>query len=238
MFETWCRSRGAVPLPATPLLVAAYLAERAETAKSATVRVAAAAIGWAHRARGVDDPTPAASVRAVLADHIARQKASRDAAPRQAAPLSLESAVMLLALAPRPRRTGRGLESPRVAAARGLEDGAIVSLAFCGGLRRSEIAALRWQDVADTDRPGQLQVRVRAAGTNARAAREACRLLVGRFAEAVGALRAARTPAAADRVVPLSAVQINRRLQALAELAGLDGISSDSVRRRGVHAAS
>ena len=52
------------------------------------------------------------------------------------------------------------------AAARGLEDGAIVALAFCAGLRRSEIAALRWRDVAATERPGQLMVRVRASKTN------------------------------------------------------------------------
>ena len=146
-FEAWCRARGAAALPAAPVLVAAYLTERAETARISTVRVAAAAIGAAHRARGAADPTAAASVRAVVAG-IARQHAARpDAAPRQAAPFSLESAVLLLALAQQPRRTGRGVESARVAAARGLEDGAIVSLAFCAGLRRSEIAALRWQDV-------------------------------------------------------------------------------------------
>ncbi len=230
-FESWCRTRGTVPLPAAPLIVAAYLAERADTTKTATVRVVAAAIGSAHRACGLADPTAAASVRAVVAG-IPGQHASRpDAAPRQAAPLSLESAVRLLALAPRPRRTGRGLESPRVAAARGLEDGAIVSLAFCAGLRRSEIAALHWPDVADTDRRGQLRVRVRASRTNPKAVREDYRLLVGGFAGAVDALRGARAPAAADRVIPLSAGQINRRLQTLAELAGLSGVSSDSVRR-------
>ena len=107
--------------------------------------MAAAAIGAAHRARGADDPTATVSVRAVVAG-IARQHA----ASADAAPLSFESAVMLLVVAQQPRRTGRSVESARVAAARSLEDGAIVSLTFCAGLRRSEIAALRWQDVTDT----------------------------------------------------------------------------------------
>ena len=230
-FEAWCRARGAQALPAAPVLVAAYLTERAQTARTATVRVAAAAIGAAHRARGADDPTAAPGVRAVVAG-IARQHAARpDAAPRQAAPLSLENAVRLLALAPQRRQSGRGVETARAATARGLEDAAIVALAFCAGLRRAEIAALRWQDVAATERPGQLRVHVRASKTNPEGAREDHRLLVGGFAAAVDALRTATAPAAGARVIGLCGRQINRRLQALAERAGLEGVSSHSGRR-------
>ena len=111
----------------------------------------------------------------------------------------------------------RGLGDPAAASSRrawplrrGLEDGAIVSLAFCAGLCRSEIAALCWQDITDTRWRGQLRVRVRASKTNPEAAREDHRLLVGSFAAAVSALRAATVPDGADRVVPLSGVQINR----------------------------
>ncbi len=118
-----------------------------------------------------------------------------------------------------------------MAARRALEDAAIVSLAFCAGLRRSEIAAPRWQDVTAARWRGQLRVRVCASKTNPEAACEDYRLLVGGFAAAVAALRTATVPAAADRVIPLSGVQINRRLQALAELAGLADVSSHSGRR-------
>ena len=77
-----------------------------------------------------------------------RQHAARaDAAPRQAAALSLKRAVVLLALALQPRRTGRSVESARVAEARDLKDSAIVLLSFYASLRRSEMAALRWQAV-------------------------------------------------------------------------------------------
>ena len=230
-FEAWCRARGAQALPAAPALVAAYLTERGETSRASTVRVAAAAIGAVHRARGADDPTGAAGVRAVVAGIARQHAAGPDAAPRRAAPLSFEDAVLLMASAPHPRRTGRGVESARVGARRALEDAAIVSLAFCAGLRRSEIAALCWQDVTPAQWRGQLRVRVRAPKTNPEAARKDYRLLVGGFAAAVATLRTATVPASADRVVPLSGVQINRRLQALAERAGIAGVSSHSGRR-------
>ena len=220
-FAAWCTARGARALPAAPVLVATYLTGRAETARISTV----------HRAGGLEDPA-APGVRAALAG-IARQQAARpDAAPRQAAPLSLAGAAALMALAPWPRRTGRGVESAKVAARRGLEDRAIVALSFCAGLRRSEIAALRWRDVSPAAPwRGQLKVRVRASKTNPEAAREDHRLLVGRFAAAVAALREATDPSPAGRVVPLSPAQINRRIQRLADLAGLDGVSSHSGRR-------
>ncbi len=228
-FAAWCRARGAEALPAAPVLVAAYLTERAETARISTVRVASAAIAAAHRAAGADDPTRAAGVRAVVAG-ISRQQAARpDAAPRQAAALSLESAVQLITLAQQPQRTGRGVEWPE--STRGLEDGAIVALSFCAGLRRSEIAALRWGDVVATERAGQLRVRVRASKTNPDAGREDYRLLVGAFAAAVAALRDAYWPDDDEPVVWLSGRQVNRRIKALAERAGLAGVSSHSGRR-------
>ena len=137
-----------------------------------------------------------------------------------------------MALAGQPRRTGRGIESAKVAGRRGREDRAIVALSFCAGLRRSEIAALRWQDVSPAAPwRGQLKVRVRASKSDPETAREDHRLLVGSFAAAVAALREARAPDAEARVVPLSPAQINRRIKRLATLAGLDGVSSHSGRR-------
>ena len=65
-------------------------------ARISTVRVAAAAIGAAHRARGADDPTALPAVRAVVARIVRQHAAHSEAAPRQAAPLSLESAVLLI----------------------------------------------------------------------------------------------------------------------------------------------
>ena len=55
----------------------------------------------------------------------------------------------MLATCHRPRRRGRGGESDQVAAARGRLDAVIAGLLFMGGLRRSEVSALRWADVED-----------------------------------------------------------------------------------------
>ena len=223
------QTRAGTPVP--PAAVAAYLTTRATAAKVATVRVSAAAIGAAHRAAGHPDPTTAPLVRAVIAG-IARQHAQHaDTAPRPAAALTYDQAVRLMAGAAQPRRSGRGTERSAKAAARGRVDAALVALAFCAGLRRSEITALRWQDVTETAQPGQLRVRVRQSKTNPDGAREDDRLLVQSFAAALTALRAATAPAPPVRVIQLSPSQVNRRLQALAATAGLAGVSSHSGRR-------
>ena len=230
-FAAWAEARGLPPRPAPPAAVAAYLTARASTAKVATVRLSAAAIGAAHRATGHPVPTTAPLVRAVIAG-IARQHAQHpDTAPRQAAALTYDQTVRLMAGATQPRRSGRGTESAALAAGRGLVDAALVALAFCAGLRRSEITALRWQDVTETAQPGQLRVRVRQSKTNPDGARADDRLLVQGFAAALTALRDATAPAATGRVIPLSPSQVNRRLQALAASAGLAGVSSHSGRR-------
>ena len=203
---------------------------RAETARAGTVRVAAAAVRAAHLAAGRPDPTRAPIVRETVTG-IARQHAAHpDAVPRHAAALAYEDVVRLLALAPQPRRTGRGTETVATAAARGRQDAAIVALLFCAGLRRAEVATLRWRDVVPAAVPGRL--RVRASESNQDGRREDWRLLVGAFAAALQDLRANTTRSEDhETVVPLSPRQINRRLQALARCAGLAGVSSHSGRR-------
>ena len=89
----------------------------------------------------------------------------------------------------------------------------------CGpqGPRPSGVSSLVWDDITPTARAGQLRVRVRSSKTNADGRRED--------------LRTATSPAADDRVVPLSPHQVNRRLQVLAAMLGLEGVSSHSGRR-------
>ena len=84
----------------------------------------------------------------------------------QAKPCTADNLAAILATAALPRTNGRGTESDETARARGLEDSAIAALLFQGGLRRSEVAALRWSDVeAATDGNGLL-VTVRTSKTN------------------------------------------------------------------------
>ena len=176
-------------------------------------------------------PTATPIVRAALRG-IARQHAAHpDAAPRQAAALTYDDAIRLMATAERPQPAGRGVESAARAAARARLDAAIVALLFCAGMRRAEVSALRWADVEPTSTAGQLRIRVRQSKTNPTAEREDYRLTVNGFARAIAALRSAADPQPADRVVPLSPGQVNRRVQTLARLAGLDGVSAHSGRR-------
>ena len=95
------------------------------------------------------------------------------------------------------------------------------------GTVRAPVAA----PITPTARAGQLRVRVRASKSNTSGRREDLRLLAGPFARAIDQLRAAVAPVAADRVVPLSSHQVNRRVQILAATLGLEGVSSHSGRR-------
>ena len=203
-FCAWCERRGvADPLDAVAAQVAAYLAERAETRKLATVQASAAAIAAAYRAAGGTDPTETPLVADTLRGIARQHAAAPEAAPRQAAALDYATALDLMRAASRPQRRGRGRETAAAAAARGRRDAAIVALAFCAGLRRSEIAALVWGDITRTARDGQLRVRVRSSKANANGRREDLRLLAGPFARAVEDLRVTTSPDADDRVGPL-----------------------------------
>jgi site-specific recombinase XerD len=67
IFAAWCHARVVEPLPASPDVVAAFLAAEANTgAKAATITRRAAAIRYAHRLAGHEPPTSAETVRAVM----------------------------------------------------------------------------------------------------------------------------------------------------------------------------
>jgi len=66
-FAAWCHARSASPLPAHPGLVAAYLSDLAQAGrKAATVGRRAAAIAHRHKLAGLEPPTNAEGVRAML----------------------------------------------------------------------------------------------------------------------------------------------------------------------------
>jgi hypothetical protein len=66
-FAAWCHARGASPPPAHPGLVAAYLSDLAQAGrKVSTVVRRAAAIAHRHKLAGLEPPTNAEGVRAVL----------------------------------------------------------------------------------------------------------------------------------------------------------------------------
>ena len=94
---------------------------------------------------------------------------------------------------------------------------------FMGGLRRSEVSALEWRDVADaTDGEGVL-ITVRTSKTNQEGDAADVRYLKNGAAKAIRTLRTDRPDAApTDRVIGLSPLQIQRRFTAAARAAGIE----------------
>ena len=128
-------------LPADPLAIAAYLAERVDQgAAAATVRTIRAAIRAGHVDTGADDPTGHDGVRRVL-QGLTRQAAGRGRG--QADPLTADNVAAIMATASIPRRTGRGMESEADAADRGATDRAIVAVLFQGGSRHGWSPTMR-----------------------------------------------------------------------------------------------
>ena len=146
-FQAWTEARGLLTLPASPSLVAAYLAHLAEerNLSVATVRLHKAALAAFHRASGHDDPTDNEGVKRVM-QGIARAKGR---AQKQAKPLTAEALAAVKATARSRRSLGNGnrAESAERASWRGRVDVALLSVLRDGLLRRSEAAALTWADV-------------------------------------------------------------------------------------------
>ena len=140
----------------------------------------------------------------------------------QAPPFGAADLAAVLATCHRPRPRGRGLECDEVATRRGRVDAVIVGLAFMAGMRRSEVSALRWADVADAADGDGILVTVRRSKTNQEGDVNDVRFVKGGVARAIRTLREAMTPKSGDRVVPLSPQMVGLRFTAAARNAGVD----------------
>ena len=208
--------RGAAPVD-DPLL-AVYLGTIFVAGRApATAAVAVAAVRF--RARLAGQPAPAGEATARVLGGFRRTAADRG----QAAPLRADGLAAILATAARPRTDGRGVESPTTAHRRGRLDAVIASLLFMGGLRRSEVAAVRWADVTDARDGDGVLLTVRTSKTNQEGDAADVRYLKNGPAKAIRTLRAADADAApTDRVIGLSPLQIQRRFTAAARAAGIE----------------
>ena len=178
------------------------------------------------RARLADDPTPAGKRTARVLAGYRRTAGNRGRGT--ARPFGAADLAAVLATCHQPRRRGR--ESWEVALERGRRDAVIAGLLFMGGMRRSEVAALRWADVDDAaDGDGAL-VTVRRGKTNQEGETRDVRFVKGAVAGAVRTLRAAASPAPEDRVVPLSPKMVGLRFQAAARAAGVEHVTAHSGR--------
>ncbi len=227
-FRTWAEAEGLESLPSDPVVVAAYLAQRAgEGLSVASLELDRKAIRHYHRKAGLPTPTSSEGVRQTLAG-LRNQAADRGREPRQARALTKERMEAVRSTAHRPRSgpTGR-TESAEVARRRGDMDIAMASVMRDAMLRRSEACELRWGSVQF--RPdGTGRITIRRSKTN----RGSAVLYVGD--EATEALRRIRPVdvARTARVFGLRSGQaISNRLAAMARAAGLgEGFSGHSPR--------
>ena len=215
LFDKWCGEMGLRSLPADPLTVARYLADRAGSGASiATLLLAASAIAKAHEWAKQESPCRDPGVRASL-----KGWGRRLAKPqRQAGALTADVLSVIRLTAPKPRARGRGLETPAQAAQRARFDLALVAVLSDGGLRRSEAAALTWGDVQRWD-DGSGRITVVRSKTDV----EAAGAVVAITPAAMQALEAIRPAGVAseEKVFGLSESQIARRVKGIAKAAGL-----------------
>ena len=208
--------RGAAPVDDASLAV--YLGELFEAGRApATAALAVAAVRF--RATLAGQPAPAGEATARVLGGYRRTAADRGRG--QAAPLRADGLAAILATADRPRTDGRGVEFPTTAQRRGRMDAVIAGLLFMGGLRRSEVAAVRWADVTDARDGDGVLITVRTSKTNQEGDTADVRYLKNGAAKAIRTLRAADA-APTDRVIGLSPLQIQRRFTAAARAAGIE----------------
>ncbi len=150
-FELWCRGRDVAALPADPRAVAVFLAaEAARGCAPPTVNRRLAGIGWAHRRAGHPAPQKtegAAAIAEVLAG--IRRSHARPPARKTAADADVTWAILH-------HITGERLRDHR--------DRALIALGMAAALRRSELAALRVEDLA-RDAQG-LRIRIARSKTD------------------------------------------------------------------------
>ena len=134
----WCRKRDLPPLPGAGVDVAAFLAaERGRGLTPETLKLRRAAIRYLHRAAGCPVPTDDVAVSETLAG-IRRQAARTGYTPKKK--VAATAGILRQILAPIPGDL------------RGLRDRALLLVGFAGALRRSELAAIRVEQLEKTER--------------------------------------------------------------------------------------
>ena len=222
-FEAWAQGRGALAMPASPPLVAAYLAHLAEERRLsvATIRLHKSALAAVHKAAGHHDPTDNEPVKQIMKG-IAR---AHGKAQRQAKPLTAEALAAVKATAGIKRPfggRGNGLESAERAGWRARVDLALLATLRDGLLRRSDI---------EFREDGTALITLRRSKTDQEA--EGVILYVGReAAQALLAIRPAAEPLDQKAsVFGMTARHIGNRIKAAAMAAGLgEGFTGHSGR--------
>jgi len=138
-FQNWCWERALEPLPASPEVVATYLASLARAGRAdSTVTRHLAAITWQHRHAGLPPPS-ARDTHQLIADTLSGIRREQRARPtRKKAAIGAKDLAGMIAKAD-------GLNT------RAVRDRAILALGLAAALRRSELVALQLADIQLVD---------------------------------------------------------------------------------------
>ena len=207
--------------------LAAYLAELHDQGRApSSASPAVAAVRF--RARLAGEPSPARERTARILGGYRRTASDRGRGLRRG--FGAADLAAVLATCHRPRRRGRGVESDPVARKRGRLDAVIAGLLFMAGMRRSEVSALRWADVAEVAAGDGMLVTVRRGKTNPEGGTTDVRFVKGGVARAIRTLRAAASSGPEDRVGPLSPKMVGLRFQPAGRAAGVEHVTAHSGR--------
>lgn len=142
IFEAWCQAESRTVLPATAETVALFVEAQSKSAKPATVSRRRAAIGKIHRLLKLESPVRDEEVN-LATRRVFRQKGRRQ---KQALGLTAPLKAKLIAACP--------------ADLRGLRDRALITTGYDTLCRRSELVALRVEDIElGADGSGTILVR-------------------------------------------------------------------------------
>ncbi len=225
-FIAWALINGVQALPAEPVQVAAYLAERIEENghKPATLRTAAAAIAFVHKSAGLNDPCASPEVKRTLRG--ATRKAGMSQKQAEALTVEMLEVIRSTVYNPRPGRGGR-LESRQSAMCRGNLDIALISVMRDAMLRVSEAAGLTWSDI-EMEHDGTGRLLIRRSKTDSEGLGSVAFVSAPTMA-ALGLIRKGK--ADSESVFELRPNQISTRIKRAAQDAGLgDSFSGHSPR--------
>jgi site-specific recombinase XerD len=133
-FREWCEAHQVASMPAVPETVALYLTDRAATLKTSSLARRLTTINRAHQVAG--QPSPATMQNAVVSEVWKGIKRKKGTAQHGKKPFLTSDLRRIVAELP------QGL--------RGVRDRALLLAGFAGGFRRSELAALRFEDLETT----------------------------------------------------------------------------------------
>lgn len=204
-FTAWGQKIGLDTLPASVDAVVLFIAALAERgALPSTITRKVAAIRFSHAQAGIPSPTTTEPVRAV----VAGLRRVRKHPPRQVDPATIDVIQRMLSTCE---------ESPR-----GIRDRALIAIGFGAALRRSELAALRLEDVQQT--PKGLLIAIPKSKTDPESRGQSVAVLDGPRLQIVNLYNAWR--ATLDRsfgpVFGLTGRQIANIIKGRTEKAGLD----------------